>query len=104
MVPGSRLNYKIQQIDFVFNQSLEDAFEGKKVEFQSKGVPSREILAFHGTAEVNIPGILRNNLQYQVRFGSAKPFVRDRLLDVTYYNEDTWRTAYSRSYTEGFFD
>ena len=60
---------KIDSVQIVYNETLEDAFERKKAEFKWKGIPSDEILAFHGTTESNIPSILQTNLQYQVAAG-----------------------------------
>jgi len=57
---------KIDSVEIVYNKTLEDAFEKKKAEFKSLGIPSAEILAFHGTPEANIPSILKTNLQYKV--------------------------------------
>jgi hypothetical protein len=64
--PNARIQQKIKSIQIVYNKALEDAFESKKVEFSSKGIPIHEVMAFHGTPKANIPGILKTNLQYLV--------------------------------------
>ena len=58
--------FKIDSIDLVCNAPLEDAFEAKKRDFRLKGIPSHEVLAFHGTPVANIDSICRTNLQYTV--------------------------------------
>ena len=60
---------KIDRVQLVYNETLEDAYERKKAEFKLKGIPSDEILAFHGTPESNISSILQTNLQYLVTAG-----------------------------------
>ena len=53
----------ISSIDIVINQVLEAKFEATKRSFRHKGIPDKEILAYHGTNPANIEDILKDNLQ-----------------------------------------
>ena len=60
------IKYKIDSIELVCNPILEEAFEAKKREFHADGIPSHEVLAFHGTPVGNVLNICQTNLQYLV--------------------------------------
>ena len=60
--------FKITSVDIVFNPDLEARFEARRNDFASKRIPSKEVLAFHGTSAANVDSIIRTNLQYKVRF------------------------------------
>ena len=63
--------YKIIGVDLVYNPTLEAKFDAKRREFAAKGIPSKEVLAFHGTPSGNIDSIIRTNLQYTVSISLA---------------------------------
>ena len=44
-------NYTITKITIIINKDLEDIYEQKKADFNSRGIPSHVILAFHATQE-----------------------------------------------------
>ncbi|XP_046847641.1 NFX1-type zinc finger-containing protein 1-like [Xenia sp. Carnegie-2017] len=60
---SSLQNVNITAIDIVVNKDLEEKFEATKKKFRDKGIPDKEILAYHGTDKKNIDSILKNNLQ-----------------------------------------
>ena len=65
---------KVSSIDIVINKNLEQKFEATRKMFQSRGIPDKEILAYHGTSKVNIPSILNTNLQ--LRFARRQAYGR----------------------------
>lgn len=54
---------KIVSIDIIRNKTLEKRFEDKKANFVSAGLPSEEVLGYHGTNVDNLHSILSQNLQ-----------------------------------------
>jgi hypothetical protein len=55
----------VKRFKIVWSKKLEEAFLAKQAEFKRRGIPSEEILAFHGTEQSNVDSILQSNLQYQ---------------------------------------
>lgn len=59
---GQKQEKQVDFVEYVFNKELEEKFISKKNEFKGKGIPNREVRAFHGTDPKNIQSILKNNL------------------------------------------
>lgn len=53
---------KIRSIDIINAPALEEQFKKKKCAFQRSGIPTEEVLAYHGTDVKNISSILTHNL------------------------------------------
>ena len=51
---GGRADKEIDYIEYVVNQDLQLKFDAKKAEFKSKGLPDKQIMAFHATDPRNI--------------------------------------------------
>jgi hypothetical protein len=47
-------NYRIQKIQFIYNDNLYKRFERTKIEFRRHGKPTKEMLLFHGTKPENV--------------------------------------------------
>ena len=76
----SQIHYKITSINIVCNKALEAAFEAKRREFASKGIPFKEVLAFHGTPATNIDSIIKTNLQYTVNISPI--FIKIKMFHI----------------------
>ena len=55
----------VSSIDFIKNQSLEEAYTRQREIFRNEGKTIREVFLFHGTAVANIDSILRENLSLE---------------------------------------
>ncbi len=60
-------NAAIESIDFVYSQELNSKYESMAEAFKAAGIPTKEVLAYHGTAEANIDSILKTNLNRKER-------------------------------------
>merc|ERR550519_3327947 len=58
---SGQLASPIESIDYVENRALMENFERKKSEFRAEGKDTREYFLFHGTNNVNVDSILREN-------------------------------------------
>ncbi|XP_034231606.1 uncharacterized protein LOC117639798 [Thrips palmi] len=76
-----KFSVSLKHIEKVCNQELLEKFERKKLEYKQKYGHFRIVKVFHGSKSINIPSILKNNLQVQRhgqnrghRFGAGVSF------------------------------
>ena len=82
---------EIKSIDIINHPILENKFEHERARLASLSLPSGEVLAYHGTKDYNIEGILENN--FQMRYSR-----RQRYGKGIYFSEFP---DYSLGYGEG---
>ena len=57
---------KLVEFNYIENKALEEQFKAKKVELQSDGKDTRELLLFHGTSQSNVHDICKGNFNLEL--------------------------------------
>jgi len=74
----------IQSIEYVENRTLMENFERKKSEFRAEGKDTKEYFLFHGTNNVNVDSILKDNFRMDLAGRNGQAYGRG-----IYFSEKT---------------